>query len=56
MRKLLTLGSIAWLLGVAGRIDQGLEPDLGILALKLLIGFAILALCLFTKKEDTYDA
>lgn len=35
--------SFVWLLGVAGNNDLGLEPDLGKLALKLLIGLAVFA-------------
>ena len=35
--------SFMWLLGVAGNNDLGLEPDLGKLALKLLIGLAVFA-------------
>ena len=35
--------SFLWLLGVAGNSDLGLEPDLGKLALKLLIGLAVFA-------------
>lgn len=35
--------SFMYLLGVAGNSDLGLEPDLGVLALKLLIGLAVFA-------------
>ena len=33
--------SFMWTLGVAGNSDLGLEPDLGIIALKLLIGLVV---------------
>lgn len=33
--------SFMWLVGVAGNSDLGLEPDLGKMALKLLIGLAV---------------
>lgn len=35
--------SFIWLLGVAGNSDLGLEPDLGKMALKLLIGLVVFA-------------
>lgn len=35
--------SFMWLIGVAGNNDLGLEPDLGKMALKLLIGLAVFA-------------
>ena len=35
--------SFMWLLGVAGNSDLGLGPDLGAMALKLLIGLAVFA-------------
>lgn len=35
--------SFMWTLGVAGSHDLGLEPDLGIIALKLLIGLVVFA-------------
>ena len=35
--------SFMWLIGVAGNSDIGLEPSLGKLALKLLIGLAVFA-------------
>lgn len=35
--------SFLWLLGVAGNSDLGLEPDPGVLTLKLLIGLAVFA-------------
>ena len=40
-----TLASLSfmWTLGVAGNSDLGLEPDLGIIALKLLIGLVVFA-------------
>lgn len=35
--------SFMWLLGVAGNSDLGLEPALGQMALKLLIGLVVFA-------------
>lgn len=35
--------SFMWLIGVAGNSDAGLEPDLGQMALKLLIGLVVFA-------------
>ena len=35
--------SFMWLIGVAGNSDIGLEPDLGRLAIKSLIGLAVFA-------------
>ena len=35
--------SFMWTLGAAGNCDLGLEPDLSIIALKLLIGLVVFA-------------
>lgn len=35
--------SLMWLIGVAGNSDLGLEPDLGKMTLKLLIGLVVFA-------------
>ena len=49
----LALLSFMWLIGVAGNSDIGLEPDLGKMALKLLIGLTVFAVSIkiggFTK-------
>ena len=39
----LALLSLLWLIGVAGHSDLGLEPDLGRLVLKVLIGLVVFA-------------
>lgn len=43
VRGTLALLSFMWLLGVVGSSDLGLEPDLGKMALKLLIGLVVFA-------------
>lgn len=35
--------SFMWLIGIAGNSDLGFEPDLGRMALKLLIGLVVFA-------------